>query len=178
MSKLGRNIGMLVLKKNSKKMERETRVHNFKTARTAWIIFDASMENSFPVVHAFRKFLKSEKIECNIIGIVEDKEVPSEMLLRDKYQFITRKDLNWYYKPKGEVSENFWQSAPDILFDFTFKPQLEVQYLVQLSNARFKVGCFTEDDNDYDLMIKPDGPCNLEYFVDQIKHYINMINPV
>jgi len=178
MSKLGRNIGTLILRKKRKKIERETTVHNFKTARSAWIIFDTSMENSFPVVHDFYKFLKSEKIDCNIIGIVEEKEVPSEMLIREKYEFITRNDLTWYYKPKGELSEKFWQSTPDILFDFTFNPRLEIQFLVKLSEARFKVGCYTEEDNDFDLMIRPEGPCKLDYFVDQIKHYINMLNPV
>ena len=177
MSRLVNNIGERILRKNRKKLDRVTQVHNFDTAKTAYIIFDASMHDAIPLIQDFRKYLTSQSIQSKAIGIVEEKEIPSELLMRKNYSFLTKKDKNWYKRPKGEVVEKFMADKPNILFDFTFRPSLEVQYLVQLSGADFKVGCFTEDENDYDLMINPSKDCELEYFVEQVRHYISILNP-
>jgi hypothetical protein len=177
MSRLVNNIGTRILKRKRKNLDRKTEVQNFKTAKSAYIIFDTSMDDSFSIIKDFNKYLNSEKIKCHAIGIVPQKEIPSQMLFWDKYDYITRKEMTLFKKPTGEVADNFFEANPDILFDFTFNAPLEVQYLVQLSKARFKVGCFTEDENDYDLMINSGGDCDLEYFVEQIKRYVNMLNP-
>ncbi|MBN1132970.1 MAG: hypothetical protein JXR52_01265 [Bacteroidales bacterium] len=177
MSKLSNYIGYCILKRKKKKTVRETQVHNFKTARSAHIIFDASSAEHFPVIKDLRKYLKSFDIESRAIGLVNQKEVPSQLLFWDKFDYITRKEINWYKKPKGKVAESFLMDSPDILFDLTINPSLEVQFLVQLSKANFKIGCYTEEENDYDLMIRTDRKGDTRYFVDQIKHYVNMLNP-
>lgn len=177
MNGLVNNIGERILWKKRKQLERSTQVHNFETAKTAYIIFDTAMENAFPVIQEFRKFLSTQNISSRTIGIVDQKEIPSELLMRKNYSFVTKKDKNWFKQPKGEVVEKFMEEEPDILFDFTFHPPLEVQYLVQLSRAAFKVGCFTEESNDYDLMINPSKECKLDYFVEQIRHYIGILKP-
>lgn len=177
MSTLARNIGRRILRKKQKKIDRVTRVHNFKTAHSAIILFDTSRKNSLTVINKFKDFLESEEIECKVIGIVPEKEVPDEMTLRNRFEFITKKEISWYKRPKGDVAERFLNETPDILLDFTFNPSLEVQFLVKLSKASFKVGHYTEEDNDYDLMINPPGDPDLEYFAEQVKHYIHMLNP-
>jgi len=177
MAGLAENIGRRILRRKVKGFQREVRVHNFKTARTAAILFDASEPDCFPVIKDFRKFLEKQGIQCKVFGYVPQKEIPDEMLFWKNYTFITRRDLTWYLMPKGESARTFYGQDTDLLIDFTREVPLELQFLVRLSGARFKVGCFTEQDNDYDLMINLTGKCDIGYFAEQVRHYIAMLNP-
>ncbi|MCP4313491.1 MAG: hypothetical protein GY790_19720 [Bacteroidetes bacterium] len=178
MAKLKESIGKKILKRKKRGADREVRVHNFETARTAIILFDTGDPESFNAIREFRKFLEGEKINCRTFGYVQQKEIPQELLLRKNYSFITKNDLNWYMKPSGEVVDAFYYSDPDLLFDFTLDVPLELQFLVQLSSARFKVGCFTKEENDYDLMISLTDNHEIGFLAEQFKIYIAMLNPV
>jgi len=176
MTGIKEHIGRRVLKRKKKGFQREVMVHNFDTARSAVILFGTDDPDSFPAIKEFRKFIEEKEIRCKAFGYVHQKEIPQEMLFWDSYAFITRKDLNWYSKPIGDVVESFYSQDPDILFDLTSSSPLELQYLVQLSTARFKIGVFTEEENDYDLMINLTKPADLKYLTEQIEHYVSMLN--
>jgi len=177
MTRLKENIGRRILKRKKKVFQREIQVHNFETAKSAVLLFDTSDPESFQVIKEFRKFIEEKGIQCRAFGFVQQKEIPQEMLFWKNYTFITRNDINWYLKPTGEVADAFYTQDPDILIDFTIEFPLELQFLVQLSTSRFKIGCFTEQENDYDLMINLTGKSDIGYLADQIKHYVSMLNP-
>ena len=177
MVKLKESIGKRVLKRSKRDFQREVCVHNFNTARSAVILFDTSEPDSFKVIKDFRKFMEGKGIRCSAFGFVNQKETPQEMLFWKNYSFITKKDINWYMKPGGEAVKSFFSKDPDLLIDLTTGFLLELQFLVQMSTARFKIGCFTEQENDYDLMINLTGRCDVGYLIEQVKHYITMINP-
>lgn len=178
MSQFSQNIGIRMLRKSLKRTSRNKTAHNFKSASTATILFDALIPESFSVVKDFSRYLKENSIKTKVIGFVAQKEVPQEMLLWANFDFITKKDLNWYGKPGGPVSEEYFASESDILFVFSFTQNISLDFLSQLSLAKFKVGCFTEANNDYDLMINPPGgKCDMEFLTEQVKLYINMLNP-
>ena len=178
MAGLRETIGKRVLKNKLKNFRRETHVHNFKTARSAVILFDAQINNSFKVVWDFRGFLKDNGIDCTIYGYINQKEIPPDMLFWKDVHVITRSNLNWYSRPGGEAVELYYKEEPDILIDFNRIQRLELQYLVHLSSAKFKIGCFTEEMNDYDLMINLSEQDDMSYLSEQIKHYVAMLNPV
>ncbi len=176
MAGIRENIGKRVLKRKIKDFRREVQVHNFETARSAVILFPADDPAGFPAIKEFRKFLEESGIRCKAYGYVPEKEIPQEMLFWKNYSFITRNDLNWYYKPSGEVVESFYAQDPDILIDLTQNVPLELQFLVQLSTARFKIGIFTQQENDYDLMINLTKPSDMAFLTEQIKHYVSILN--
>jgi hypothetical protein len=91
---------------------------------------------------------------------------------------INKGNLNWFLQPKGESVELYKQEDPDLLIDFNTDHRLELQFLVQLSPARFKIGCFTEEMNDYDLMIKLSEQDDMSFLSEQIKHYVSILNPM
>lgn len=177
MTGLRENIGKRVLRSKKKNFTRSTTVFNFETAKSSVLLFDAGEMNAFSVIKEFRKFVQQKGMKCTAYGYVQQKEIPQEMLFRKNYHFITKNDLNWYLKPTGEAVESFYREDPDILFDFTREVPLELQFLVQLSTARFKIGAFTELENDYDLMINLSGPPDIRFLADQIRHYVSMLNP-
>lgn len=178
MVKLKERLSKEILRRKKRGISRDIRVHNFSTAKTAVILFDTSDTQSFKAIKDFKKFLESEQIEVNTFGYVHQKEVPQELLFLKNYAFITSKDLNWYLKPSGEATEAFYAADPDLLIDFTPGVSLEVQFLVQLSTARFKAGRFTEEQNDYDLMISLNENTEIGFLAEQFKRYIAMLNPV
>lgn len=171
-------IGQRVLKNKLKSFQRETHVHNFETARSAVILFDAQKKDAFKIIWEFRGFLKNKGIDCTVYGYVNQKEVPPDMLFWKDLYMINKANLNWFLQPRGESVDLYKREDPDILIDFNTLYRLELQFLVQLSPARFKIGCFTEEKNDYDLMIKLKEEDDMSYFSEQIKHYISMLNPV
>ncbi len=158
-------------------MQRQVRVQNFHTATRVVILFDAGRPDTFQDIREFSQFISQKGIECHAFGYVPQKEIPDEMLFREHFEFITRKDLNWYRKPSGETAEKYFSLQPDMLVDFTSQEFLELQFLVQLSAAKFKIGAYTEMENDYDLMIKLTDVRDTRYLADQIKHYVAMLNP-
>ena len=178
MANIRKVIGAQVLKKRRKRFSRQVVVHNFETAHTAVILFDTSEDQAGTVIRDFVKFLKEQGISPKAYGMVMQKEIPQEMLFWKEYSFITRSDLNWYKSPKGNVCDGFFAVNPDILFDFTREQSLEIRFLVELSNAAFKVGCFTEAENDYDLMINLGEQYDMAFLSEQFKHYISILNPV
>jgi hypothetical protein len=175
MTRLRENIGYRVLKRKKKGTVRVKQVHNFDTASTAVILFDTSIPDAFQVVKEFRKFLDSHQIRSAAFGYVHEKEVPQEMLFWKNFSFITRSNINWYRKPSGEPVDHFYSNNPDLLVDFTRDMPLELQYLVQLSQASFKIGVFTEEENDYDLMLQLSEEQDMHFFAEQVKHYVSIL---
>lgn len=178
MSKIGQNIGRRVLRKRFKKSTRDKSVQNFDTAKSAVILFDTSLPDSFPAIKDFSKFLNSRGIATNVFGYVPQKESPQEVLLWANFAFVSSKDVNWYGSPKGEVAEMFNRLHPDLLFVICFDNNLTIDFFTWLSGARFKVGCYTENENDFDLMINANmAKVEVAYLIEQMKHYIQMLNP-
>jgi len=169
-------IGRRVLKNKLKGFKRETKVHNFESAKSAVILFDAQKKDAFKIIWEFRGFLKDHEMSCTIYGYINLKEVPPDMLFWKDLHMINRSNLNWYLKPKGEAVELYKKENPDMLIDFHTTHRLEMQYLVQLSPARFKIGCFTEEQNDYDLMINLSDKNDMAFLSEQIKHYVSILN--
>jgi hypothetical protein len=178
MAGLREAIGNRVLKNKLKSFQRETRVHNFKTAKSAVILFDAAKKDAFKIIWEFRGFLMDKGISCIVYGYINQKEVPPDMLFWKDLHMINKGNLNWFLQPKGESVELYKQEDPDLLIDFNTDHRLELQFLVQLSPARFKIGCFTEKKNDYDLMIKLSDQDEMSYLSEQIKHYVAILNPM
>ncbi len=178
MAGLREQIGSRLLRKSRKGFQRRVSVQNFDTARSAVILFDAGRPESFQPIREFTQFLMENGIDAHAFGYVPQKEIPDEMLFREHFEFITRSDLNWYRKPAGEAASRFYSLTPDLLVDFTTGDMLELKFLVELSPARFKIGIYTELENDYDLMIQLKDPYDTRFFAEQIKHYVAMLNPV
>ncbi len=178
MTRLGKRIGYWVLQRRFSKINRDKSVQNFSTATDAVIIFDTLLPGCFPPVKEFVKYLKQKDINTFVLGYVSEKEIPHEMLLWPDIEFLTRKDVNWYGAPKGEIADRYFGKNPDMLFVLRFRESVTIEFLTRLSEARFKIGCYTEEENDLDLMIKPSNKdCEVGYFLEQVKHYINMLNP-
>ena len=94
-----------------------------------------------------------------------------------EFDFVTLKDINWYYKPKGVPVDNFINEDFDVLIDLVTNDCLPMEFLQALAHARFKVGKYNEDKKDvYDLMINVKEVKNINYLIEQVHHYLTIIN--
>ena len=168
-------MGNFSLKKRLKKLKRQVKTHNFKTANSAGILFSSPDEQSFNAIREFLSFLSEKEMKVIALGYVPSKKIPHQFLMLKGINFYSKTDLNWYYKPKNEIIDNFVDHEFDILFDLSIKDYFTVNYVGSLSKATFKIGM--QDENSYqDLVIDVNKNKSVEYLIEQIKHYLNILN--
>lgn len=164
------------LKKQLKSHFRDRNIHNFTTAKTVAILFDADKPEDFNEILEFGKFLEDNHTETELLGLTNSKDIHNDIYLRGGSNILTLKDLNWYYKPVSSIATKFLNTNFDILFILTFDESYPVRYLSTLSRAHFKVGKYTESaTNDIDFMINIDKNPKTQYLIAQIKTYIPIL---
>ena len=168
-------MGHFNLKKRLKSLNRKVKIHNFNTAKTAGIIFNSPDEKSFEDIKHFLSFLSNNELKVIALGYIPSNKIPENYLMRKGINFYCKSDLNWYYKPKNELVDQFINQEFDILFDLSIKNYFTVNYVGSLSKAAFKIG--KQSENAYhDLLIDIKANDTIEYLIEQIKHYLNIIN--
>lgn len=170
-----KKIGQFNLKRRLKNQKRKVQTHNFKTAQTAGILFNSPNEKSFAAIKDFLSYLSQNELKVIALGYIPAKKVPENYLMRKGFNFYCKSDLNWYYKPKNEIIDQFIDQKFDILFDLSIKDYFTVNYVGSLSNASFKIG--KQSENSYqDFVIDISKNDTVEYLIEQIKHYLNILN--
>jgi hypothetical protein len=174
LEKFRKNIGHYFLNRKAHSVTRHRKIHNFSTARKAGIIFSCQSEEDFQAVKDFKKYLEEKNIDTSVLGYINDKKIPDHFLLRAGFNFFCLKNLDWYYRPANRNIDDFILNNFNILFDFSVNDHFPVQYISLLSPAEYKVGRLTGTDQ-YDLMIDIKKNRHLPFFIEQVKHYMNLI---
>ena len=170
------NIALWLLKKRQKSLDRSRVVHNFDTAQKVGVIFSLEDTESFDLTNEFLNFLANKKIKTYALGYCPQKEIPSRVAPNSKINLFTQKDLNWYYMPTHPIVLQFMEEDFDILIDLSKQSHLPLKFVNNLSHAKFKVGKESNNGRNYDLMIRLSEDQDLQYLIEQIKHYVSRIN--
>lgn len=171
-----KTVGQLSLKKNLKKQKRKVRVHNFNSAETIGIIFNSPDDEAFGTVKNFLSFLAANNLKVIALGYVPSNKIPKNLLLRKGINFFCNKDLNWYYKPQNEAINQFINHKFDILIDLSLNDYFPLYYIGSLSDSSFKIGRQSDNYPYQDLMINIGKNHSVDFLVEQIKHYLTIIN--
>ena len=156
--------------------KRQIKAHNFDSASTAGILFNPMDDHSFEQVKDFLSYLSERDIKVYALGFVKGKAVPEDFLMRKGFNFFSYKELSWMNTPKSDVIFEFMNQKFDILIDLNMNDHFAINYITSLSKASFKIGRQKDDIQPYDLVINIQKHNKLDYFIDQIKHYINILN--
>ena len=156
---------------------REVQGMGLDSARSIGIIFNAKDERTFKLIREFSDKLRGGGLrKVQALGYVPKGEVASFLQSSQDFDFFTREDFNWYYKPQGRKVVEFMSEPFDILIDLRINKFTSLLYIVGLSRAHFKVGCFGKNYEDfYDLMIDVEANPDVAYFIEQIQHYLKML---
>ncbi|MBN2274433.1 MAG: hypothetical protein JXR41_02900 [Bacteroidales bacterium] len=150
--KIKTKIGVRILEKKSGNQKRIVTICNIQHAKSIGLIYNATEFVSFEIIKDFAKKL-SQHSNVSILGYVNSKKLIDHYLYRKGFDFFSRNDLNWYYKPVSEVTDVFVKKEFDILIDLSLEKYYPIQYIVALSPAKFKVGIFSQNEKHLDLMI-------------------------
>jgi hypothetical protein len=151
--KIKAGYGERVLEKNLRNQHRNVSVCNIQYAQNIGIIYNATEFVSFEIIKEFAKTLSQNKANISILGYVNSKKLIDHYLYRKGFDFFSRNDLNWYYKPVSEKTVAFVRQPFDILINLSLEIYYPIQYLVALSPATFKVGKYSGDEKYLDMMI-------------------------
>lgn len=141
-----------------KNLQRTGKVYNLDEARSVAILYYLDSEETFSIVKKYVKYLKEEEGIKRIMAIGywdgNPKEVPAYISPKLEFDFLLKHEHAKNHKPAGALTKNFVHEDFDILIDLTFEKKLPLQYLLNMSAARFKVGVHQEENlHFYDLSI-------------------------
>lgn len=171
-------IGRYYLNKESA-TNRYPHIMNFHNAKTIGLLYVSSSESSVIMMKQYMKSLKAEygTRQMMALAFVDEKEAPFYHQHKLEFDFFSRKDLNWFGKPKCDVIKNFVNRDYDILVDLTDGDHTPLNYVLKNSRAKFKVGKFSgEIDEAYDLCIDVRESATLEDYMKQVNYFLNKIN--
>lgn len=171
-------VGSHFLKQEMRGRKREPVGVRLDDAKSIGILFNADGEKVFKLVREFSELLRDGgKRKIKALGFVPKVEVASFLQTSPDFDFFSKDELNWYYRPNGEQISAFTKEQFDILIDLRVERFIPFLFLVGLSKAKFKVGRFGVGQEEfYDLMIEVNDSTELEFFIAQIKRYLDMID--
>ncbi len=143
------------------------------------IVYVVEDEASHNHVRNYVKRLKEELGISTImaLGYSDEKVLPHYLHAKLNFDAICQKDLNWYRIPQGNTVQNFMAEEFEIIIDLTMQDRLPIQYIMAKSRARFKVGRWSESNKKIlDMMIDMAGSQSLPQLIQQVHHYLLMVN--
>jgi hypothetical protein len=171
------SIGNFFLRKDILKVRRSRQIVNMKDVKTIGIIYDASEEASYTIVSNFVRTFQEDQKLVRTLGFVNYRRLPHYCFPKLSYDYFTRRDLNWYYKPVNLKVNEFVNEEFDVVIDLCMHHSFPLRYVAAMSKARLKVGRFGEKYSGiYDFMLNVDDTISLEDFIKEITHYLNIIN--
>jgi hypothetical protein len=173
---LKQKVGRWVFQRELKTNTRTKKVCNIENAKSIGVLYEATSEDQIKIIQPFISYFFELKKDVKALGYVDSKELLYCHTPKLQYDFFYKKDLNWYYKPQNYIIDNFIKKEYDILINLCDSSVIPIKYLVASSIARFKIGVYEENYEIYDLMISLKDDKSMSKLMNEIKHYINLIN--
>ena len=164
------------MKKYNSSSKRIVRLKVFKDIQTIGVLFDASDEKKYNrAAHLIRHFQGLGK-KVDAVGLVKLKEDPLYLDNTLSFNYVRLKDINWYYFPKSIFVNDFVKKEYDLLIDLNFDKTPSLRFLTETSMAHCKIG-LNQNDEDliYDFMLEGIPPSDINMFLKQLLHYLELI---
>jgi hypothetical protein len=170
-------IGNALLHSKVSKTKRKASYNNIALVKNIGIVWDASSTEEFALLSKFHQRMSDNKAEVNILGYYSGTSLPNQYTAIRYLSIVKKEELNFFYHPVSAESNKFVDKNFDVLIDLNFKKILPLQYISSLSNARLKIGLFdsTNGNTVFDLMMEIKNPVNVEDYLNQVIHYLEMI---
>ena len=169
-------IGRLVFHRDLRTNKRLKEVSNLEESKSIGILYEATNSEQIKKIEPFVKYFFELRKDVKALGYVNKTKLDNCHIPKLNYDFFYLKDLNWYYKPQNYIIDNFVKKEYDILINLSDSNCIPIKYLVASSLAHFKIGQYEDGYEIYDLMIKLDKEKGEERLMEEIKHYLNLIN--
>jgi len=168
---------MLALRNESRKVVREKKICNLTNAEKIGVIYYLPEEGTYNKITSYVKKLQEMGKSVKALGYVENKGLTGYFLPKLSYDFLYPTGLSWNYKPISSPAKDFMDTDFDILIDLSVDDMLPLLFITGLSKAKFKTGMQSKGREGYlDLMINLEDEGKLDDLIEQIDHYLSIIN--
>jgi hypothetical protein len=176
-AKFRTRIGRYYLKKEQARSGRRCRMTNLGDAKRIGILYTLDDVPDYERIAAFVSQLQSENKEVKALGFVKNRNLLQRFLPKLSYDFFSKRDLTWFYKPVHKQVRDFVEKEFDLLIDLSLQDSFPLKYISGLSRALCRVGKFSENNLDfYDLMFELKPSMTSEDYIGQVHHYLTIIN--
>ncbi len=170
-------IGAFLLRRKLKNIKRTPIICNVDNAKSIGIVFNSSKKEDMASIKKLETMFKQKNIPFEVLGYIPSKHKPDELIGDSHHHYICLNDFNWLFQPKSELIHQFIQKDFDILIDLYQEDEFPIEYILKISQARFKVGCAHVNNELHDLMIDVEKKKDdATYLSEQILHYLSMLN--
>ena len=178
LERIRQNIGKYFLQKEIEGKSRMVIAKNFDDIQKIGIVFNVADEDDFKRIKKYISFFREEGVKKVIaIGYYDRKISPHYLLPTLELNFLNKKDLNWYFLPQSHEVNTFINSDFDVLIDLLQGECFPMKFVLAKTKSRMKIGRFSEENKDlYDLMIDADESKDMDYFMEQVNHYLRVLN--
>lgn len=171
------SFGKYFLSKELRKVSRNRVVSSLKDAKSIGLLFDASEEEDHLIVTEFVKYFQDNQKIVKALGFVNYNSVPHYCFPKLSYDYFTKKDINWYFKPSGTKINDFVNEDFDVMIDLCTNSCFALKYIAAVSKSKFKVGRFEEGNKEYyDFMLNVAPDISLRDYIRELTHYLSIIN--
>lgn len=143
-------------------------------AKTIGISFTVNNQDELEKIRKILKRLAERNIQTYALGYIPVKKPNDFYLSQKSFNFFSDSDLDISLIPKSESVKEFIDTKFDILIDFGSEGYFPMNYMINVSKAAFKVGWFG-NNQPFDLMLNIDKKAGVEYYFDQVLHYLEKI---
>ncbi|MBK9329256.1 MAG: hypothetical protein IPM95_08065 [Sphingobacteriales bacterium] len=148
---------------------REHQPVSLLNAQKIGILFYADNIRINDIILAFSQKLKNAGKEVEVLGYIPK----SELGFVFPFPFITNKDVSWYGKPCGSISESFIHSIFDLVINFHTEECLPFEYICAVSSAKFRIGFRSDADiANYDLILISKENKEISNLIQNLEHYL------
>jgi len=171
-------IGEVLLKNKISGTKRKTHFTNMHQVKNIGIVWDASKIDDFACLSRFYQKMHENKTDVKIFGYFPGNTLPNQYTAVRYLSVLKKEELNIFYQPVSSETKNFVNNRFDVLIDLNFKKVFPLQYISSISNAGLKVGLYESENGNtpFDLMMDLKNPVNVEDYLNQVVHYLEMIN--
>ena len=174
--KIRRRIGQYYFKRERSKIMHVHGMVNLAEANRVGILYTLEDVPDYDKVSEFVAQLQREHKEVKALGLIRSKNMVNRFLPKLSFDFFSRKDITWFYRPIHNTVRNFMDKEFDLLIDLSLTDSFPLKYIAGLSRSVCRVGKFSEDNvSYYDLMIDVKPAMTFDEYLFQIKHYLTII---
>lgn len=154
-------------------MKRQKMLYDFATAKYVGVLCSPQDEVNTGHLKNFLNYISQKGIKYSVFGYFDGKNIPENFLYWKGMDFITRKDLNFFFIPTNPIADKFINEPFDMLIVCSIDDYFPIEYIAQLSVASCKVGVKHDGESNYDLMIDIQKNRSIEYFLKNLEIYLS-----
>jgi hypothetical protein len=172
------NRGKAILRKKRARVKRVRFKGNINSAKSVGMVWDATDPEGISALSQFHQKMAERNIDVKIMGFFPGKYLPDKLTAIRYLTCLKKEDINIAYMPVSREAESFMNTRFDILIEINFKNIFPLRYISYLSLAGLKVGIFdsTGEDSPFDLMMECSKSTNIDNYLTQVIHYLELIN--